>query len=94
MDHAEIQMHGERERDRMSGLLPIFRDVGTSQCQFTYYGTFFQLHTIHTASTPQHCHTTPLHLARTYTTPQILTIDHDAQVLSAPCLPYCRNLTR
>ena len=24
MDHAEIQMHGERERDRMSGLLPIF----------------------------------------------------------------------
>ena len=59
MDHAEIQMHGERERDRISGLLPIFRDVGTSQCQFTYYGTFFQLHTIHTASTPQHCHTTP-----------------------------------
>ena len=52
-------MHGERERDRMSGLLPIFRDVGTAQCQFTVL--FFNF----TPSTqPQHCHTTPLHLAR------------------------------
>ena len=86
-------MHGERERDRMSGLLPIFRDVGTSQNVSLryFFPTSHHPHSIHTTALPHH---TILHLARTYTTPQILTIDHDAQVLSAPCLPYCRNWTR
>ena len=68
--HAEI--HAWRTRARSDEWAASY----FSRCWYgtmSVYGTFFQLHTIHTATTPQHCHTTPLHLARTYTTPQILT---------------------
>ena len=86
-DHAEIQMHGERERDRMSGLLPIFRDVGTSQCQFTVLFFNFTPSTQqphHSTATPHQHHTTSPTVARTYTTPQILT-NHRPRRAGAVC---------
>ena len=80
-------MHGERERDRMSGLLPIFRDVGTAQCQFTVLFFNFTPSTQqphHSTATPHQHHTTSPTVARTYTTPQILT-NHRPRRAGAVC---------